>query len=119
MRLTWALKRRPDIEKEFPFARPDLRIGYPVEPVSVTQIYQSQYREEYAGAETHRPLNLKRRKLAGIQIGVTSIHKSVGIDLGDRKSTRLNSSHVAISYAVFCLKIKHRHNRFGGARADG
>src|SRR5690625_4516197 len=28
--------------------------------------------------------------------------------LGDRKSTRLNSSHVAISYAVFCLK-KKRH----------
>src|SRR5690625_6974257 len=33
----------------------------------------------------------------------------------DRKSTRLNSSHVAISYAVFCLKkkkktqIKHKH----------
>src|SRR5437870_8898527 len=28
----------------------------------------------------------------------------------DRKSTRLNSSHVAISYAVFCLKKKkHKH----------
>src|SRR5690625_919344 len=27
---------------------------------------------------------------------------------GDRKSTRLNSSHVAISYAVFCLKQKNR-----------
>src|SRR6266702_6414955 len=27
---------------------------------------------------------------------------------GDRKSTRLNSSHVAISYAVFCLKKKKR-----------
>src|SRR5690625_7457942 len=27
-------------------------------------------------------------------------------DNGDRKSTRLNSSHVAISYAVFCLKKK-------------
>src|SRR5690625_7524898 len=27
---------------------------------------------------------------------------------GDRKSTRLNSSHVAISYAVFCLKKKRR-----------
>src|SRR5437870_10017438 len=27
----------------------------------------------------------------------------MGVDL-DRKSTRLNSSHVAISYAVFCLK---------------
>src|SRR5699024_11385408 len=27
---------------------------------------------------------------------------------GDRKSTRLNSSHVSISYAVFCLKKKNR-----------
>src|SRR5438874_8117960 len=31
--------------------------------------------------------------------------------LGDRKSTRLNSSHVEISYAVFCLKKKKKiHN---------
>src|SRR3712207_8671349 len=29
-----------------------------------------------------------------------------GLD-GDRKSTRLNSSHANISYAVFCLKKKH------------
>src|SRR3989442_2082565 len=29
--------------------------------------------------------------------------------LGDRKSTRLNSSHVRISYAVFCLKKKNEH----------
>src|SRR5690625_2855736 len=29
--------------------------------------------------------------------------------LGDRKSTRLNSSHVAISYAVFCLKKKNKY----------
>src|SRR5690625_6614157 len=28
----------------------------------------------------------------------------------DRKSTRLNSSHVAISYAVFCLKKKKRQS---------
>src|SRR5207253_10660325 len=28
------------------------------------------------------------------------------VQRGDRKSTRLNSSHVAISYAVFCLKKK-------------
>src|SRR3989454_4879576 len=29
-------------------------------------------------------------------------------DLGDRKSTRLNSSHLVISYAVFCLKKKKK-----------
>src|SRR5690348_18108715 len=28
----------------------------------------------------------------------------------DRKSTRLNSSHPSISYAVFCLKKKKRHS---------
>src|SRR5215208_6834815 len=32
----------------------------------------------------------------------------------DRKSTRLNSSHVAISYAVFCLKKKKRAEFFAG-----
>src|SRR5690625_1519592 len=31
----------------------------------------------------------------------------------DRKSTRLNSSHVAISYAVFCLKKKNRSMKMG------
>src|SRR5690606_41617014 len=30
---------------------------------------------------------------------------------GDRKSTRLNSSHVKISYAVFCLKKKKKKKR--------
>src|SRR2546422_5450587 len=30
---------------------------------------------------------------------------------GDRKSTRLNSSHGYISYAVFCLKKKKKHNK--------
>src|SRR3712207_7066333 len=30
---------------------------------------------------------------------------------GDRKSTRLNSSHANISYAVFCLKKKKKNNR--------
>src|SRR5690625_5692398 len=37
-------------------------------------------------------------------LGITV--RQVLTDNGDRKSTRLNSSHVAISYAVFCLKKK-------------
>src|SRR5690625_6249297 len=35
------------------------------------------------------------------------LKKAVHIFSRDRKSTRLNSSHVAISYAVFCLKKKN------------
>src|SRR5437773_2990015 len=34
----------------------------------------------------------------------------VGADGLDRKSTRLNSSHITISYAVFCLKKKKNHD---------
>src|SRR5207249_12311272 len=34
------------------------------------------------------------------------LHPRSEVHLGDRKSTRLNSSHVSISYAVFCLKKK-------------
>src|SRR5256885_3689175 len=30
----------------------------------------------------------------------------------DRKSTRLNSSHLVISYAVFCLKKKNKHTNY-------
>src|SRR5699024_11504607 len=41
-----------------------------------------------------------------------SIYKSPrSVLLGDRKSTRLNSSHVSISYAVFCLKKKKTSNK--------
>ena len=32
-------------------------------------------------------------------------------DALDRKSTRLNSSHALISYAVFCLKKKNKHKK--------
>src|SRR5690625_6405050 len=43
-------------------------------------------------AVVHHPRRWGRRVYAGFGL------------LADRKSTRLNSSHVAISYAVFCLK---------------
>src|SRR3712207_8473339 len=36
----------------------------------------------------------------------------------DRKSTRLNSSHANISYAVFCLKKKTKHYRYSGFVSD-
>src|SRR3989449_5440299 len=54
--------------------------------------------------EDHEPLHDVRQlaHVAGPGVG------------GDRKSTRLNSSHGYISYAVFCLKKKkNRHTRIG------
>src|SRR3989454_2456472 len=39
--------------------------------------------------------------------------RPVRLKVGDRKSTRLNSSHLVISYAVFCLKKKKRCHSLG------
>src|SRR3982751_6484257 len=39
-------------------------------------------------------------------VTTTSTHNLRDVDVEDRKSTRLNSSHDQISYAVFCLKKK-------------
>src|SRR5256885_3269821 len=36
-------------------------------------------------------------------------HQNAPLRLTDRKSTRLNSSHLVISYAVFCLKKKNEN----------
>src|SRR5437763_13506410 len=42
--------------------------------------------------------------------GIT-MRKPVTWKVGDRKSTRLNSSHRCISYAVFCLKKKKKQHK--------
>src|SRR3712207_8715192 len=63
-------------------------------------------------------------RLAGVEINVfgsSPYGPMVGFRLADgvlfptqdRKSTRLNSSHANISYAVFCLKKKNRNDKAG------
>src|SRR5690606_41724127 len=49
----------------------------------------------------------------GVRAGADRVRRGDGhaVAGGDRKSTRLNSSHVKISYAVFCLKKKMRKGR--------
>src|SRR5256886_8545598 len=42
-------------------------------------------------------------------VGRGRVHAAACAGRGDRKSTRLNSSHSQISYAVFCLKKKKKH----------
>src|SRR3712207_6943441 len=71
--------------------------------------------------------DLTRRRIAGIDheldgraVVAGRLHELLGLlqiegdrrdRLRDRKSTRLNSSHANISYAVFCLKKKISHMR--------
>src|SRR3712207_7576176 len=58
-------------------------------------------------------LELRRLHAAGRAPGAPEVeHRDAavelaGVELPDRKSTRLNSSHANISYAVFCLKKKY------------
>src|SRR2546426_1531036 len=51
--------------------------------------------------------------LGGVSEGLQSAGLAdaprIRIDIRDRKSTRLNSSHLVISYAVFCLKKKKKN----------
>src|SRR2546430_10195947 len=60
-----------------------------------TTLFRSLRRDERHGSSRYRQ--------AGAQSGAGVPHLH-----GDRKSTRLNSSHSQISYAVFCLKKKKK-----------
>src|SRR5258705_10313447 len=55
------------------------------------------------GARLLRP---RRHSARGLEQGA-----GAGRDEQDRKSTRLNSSHLGISYAVFCLKKKKKKKK--------
>src|SRR5690606_41739474 len=55
----------------------------------------------------HRPSG-SEAKSGGEKASDPAEQGLMGTFLGDRKSTRLNSSHVKISYAVFCLKKKKK-----------
>src|SRR3712207_7658291 len=67
---------------------------------------------EHAGAEAHalrRDVALHRLDQVQHRQQRRPRLRVAGDDLGrDRKSTRLNSSHANISYAVFCLKKKKK-----------
>src|SRR5258708_23242206 len=68
-----------------------------------TTLFRSRLRPEVVGVE---------RRPRPPQADVVAAHGHLARDLGvvgDRKSTRLNSSHQIISYAVFCLKKKKKH----------
>src|SRR3712207_7808928 len=83
-----------------------------------TTLFRSErgFRLEHAGNRSgqHRCQHLDQQAepvaLVGALLAGAAERQQQGIAhaVGDRKSTRLNSSHANISYAVFCLKKKTR-----------
>src|SRR5690606_17516792 len=73
------------------------RDGRVAEGASVPQLVAAMRELRAAGAEV---------------VAVTRAERPTLLQLADRKSTRLNSSHVKISYAVFCLKKKSILNKY-------
>src|SRR5690349_24025498 len=80
-----------------------------------TTLFRSEDERRRHDAEEHAPRDVavvarERRRLDG---GRDRDDERAGPPrraVEDRKSTRLNSSHVEISYAVFCLKKKKKHH---------
>src|SRR2546427_8070468 len=75
-------------------------------PRSTLFPYTTLFRSRTVEAEGRRQVAQPLRAQAGRQTG--DRHEIVGGIDRDRKSTRLNSSHSQISYAVFCLKKKKK-----------
>src|SRR5690349_23061487 len=105
--------------------RNTVRFGYVRSPAPCSTLfpYTTLFRSHYRFIEgvvdsEDLPLNVSRETVQGstimnrIQKTLTSRLTKELVELAeknpekDRKSTRLNSSHVEISYAVFCLKKK-------------
>src|SRR2546430_16676349 len=78
-------------------------------PRSTLFPYTTLFRSYFAVVERGDPRVVMVRESGGwIPISSRELQQKVG---GDRKSTRLNSSHSQISYAVFCLKKKKNYER--------
>src|SRR5256885_5947268 len=79
-------------------------------PRSTLFPYTTLFRSEYAASqETMEETSSGPLSLVGIRYIASRVMCQVSLNkpqLRDRKSTRLNSSHLVISYAVFCLKKK-------------
>src|SRR2546426_7537568 len=74
---------------------------------ATTEIYTLSLHDALPIWEPGKP-ELEIQRAAGLP---AQIAEKLEAQAQDRKSTRLNSSHLVISYAVFCLKKKKKYNR--------
>src|SRR3712207_8286296 len=69
----------------------------------------------YELGKAHLDPLLQRRPELAENLADLMVHRQRANEerkIRDRKSTRLNSSHANISYAVFCLKKKKKHSQY-------
>src|SRR5438477_9067460 len=85
-------------------------------PTSTLFPYTTLFRSLARGVRV-APLELKRLPRARQRAHGDRAGFRIGADKIDRKSTRLNSSHMSISYAVFCLKKKNKSSHHCDSRA--
>src|SRR2546430_4766883 len=95
--------RRPPRSTLFPYTTLFRSAGQGLQELSALIHDVRQGRGTIGKLVTDDQLYAELRRFAATANDVTR-----GIQQGDRKSTRLNSSHSQISYAVFCLKKKER-----------
>src|SRR5256885_2397734 len=84
-------------------------------PRSTLFPYTTLFRSE-AALETIRPAAAAKGIEIATDVEPTPVRVLGAADRLDRKSTRLNSSHLVISYAVFCLKKKKKRTRTSSRR---
>src|SRR3712207_75585 len=97
------------------YASVDARdLGLPVEPAYLARFVEvgREIKDHLnTTAEISHPLEPRLREVYGTIFFEDTEGDGSRSDVADRKSTRLNSSHANISYAVFCLKKKHTNNK--------
>src|SRR3712207_8854283 len=71
-----------------------------------TTLFRSELKRGVGGGRSHPRAAPPLRRVPGAEPPHHRCRTSTEVQQGDRKSTRLNSSHANISYAVFCLKKK-------------
>src|SRR2546430_11896728 len=78
-------------------------------PRSTLFPYTTLFRSEVMEKEGCKPMNFTGKIMKGyVFVDIDVLNTNISLHYLDRKSTRLNSSHSQISYAVFCLKKKKK-----------
>src|SRR5256885_7274969 len=76
-------------------------------PRSTLFPYTTLFRSDFVRADDGvRSVRVFQDLRSAVLIEKHRLHRDAPLEILDRKSTRLNSSHLVISYAVFCLKKK-------------